>query len=81
MLVAEHVVPLVHGDLFQRGRLEDAGVVDENVEPAELLDYRGDGFANALGIVEVGAHGEGIDVECGELAHRLFRLGLRTEDR
>jgi hypothetical protein len=64
--------------MFQRGRLEEARVVDENVQPAELLDHCGDGLADALGVGEVGADGKGIDAERGEIAHRLFGLGCES---
>ncbi len=62
---------------FERCGLEDAGVVDEDVEPAELLDDRGDGLVDALGIAEVAANGERVDVLTREVAHGLFRLRLR----
>jgi hypothetical protein len=73
----KHPVPLLGGDVFECGLLEEAGVVDQNVELAELFDYRGDGLADALGVGEVGADGECIDVKRGERADGLFGFGLR----
>ena len=74
----EDAVPLLCGNVFQRGRFEEARVVDQNVQPAELLDHRGYGLADALGVVEVGADGEGFDIERGQIADGLFGLGLRV---
>ena len=75
----EHRVPLLDGDVFERLGFEDAGVVDEEVELAELFDDRGDGLLDALGVAQIAADGQRVDVVGGERADGLFRLGLRAE--
>ena len=71
-------VPLLGGDVFERGLLEEAGVVDQQIEPAELVDDGCDGLADALCVGEVGAEGEGVDAERRERADSLFGFGLRV---
>ena len=75
----EHPVPLLDGDVLQGLGLEDAGIVDEEVEPAELLDDRGHRLLMLFRVAQIAADGRRIDIVRRQRAHGLFRFGLRVE--
>ncbi len=76
----EHVVPLPDGEVFEGLGLEEAGVVDEDVNAVvEVFGDGGDGFGGGERVGEVAAGGKGLDVEVGEIADGLLGFGLRFE--
>ena len=75
----EHRVPLLDGDVLQGFGLEDAGVIDEKVELAELFDHRRHRLLDALWVAEIAAHGQRVDVMGRQRADCFFRFRLGAE--
>ena len=78
----KHVVPLGHGDRLQHRSLKDSGVVDQDIQPAELLDHarnrRGDTFL----IAHVTPHGHRPHLVLAQSFHcgLRFRRGTPVGD-
>ena len=73
---AEDPVPLVGGDVEQRGDAEHAGVVDEDVDAAEPVDRRLGRFGGGGRIGEVADHGDARQL----VGHRAALLGEAVDD-
>ncbi len=78
----EHVVPLGHGDRLQHRGLKDSSVIDQDIQPAELLDHarnrRGDTFL----IAHVALNGHRPHLVLAQGFHRglRFRRGTAVGD-
>ena len=75
----ENIVPLFEGEAFERSRSEGAGVVDENVEAAELGDDSGDCSAYRGFGAHIARRGDSAAAESGDLRGGLRGLGMRFE--
>jgi hypothetical protein len=67
------VVPLGEGHVRERPVAQDAGVVDEDVEPAELLDRRGDQSLGPRLVGDVVAVHHGLPAERPDVVDDLLR--------
>jgi hypothetical protein len=79
----EHLVPLRQGQLVERCVLLQAGVVDQDVDGAELLDHGAEHGAHLRLIRNVGAQGEGAHPLGADLlgeAQRLVFVGDVVDD-
>ena len=56
--LVEHVVDFLAGLMYGQLAVEHAGVVDEDVEPAELLEADVEHVVDVLGLAHVGLQGE-----------------------
>ena len=72
----EDLVELLFGDGLDGGELVDAGVVDENVETAEVLDGRVDDALGFGGLGDVAADGDGLATGGGDGGDDGFGAGL-----
>ena len=62
----EHLVEVVFGDIFNGSELIDAGVVDEDVEAAIVLDGCVDDALRFSGLGDVSADSDGFAAGCGD---------------
>jgi hypothetical protein len=69
----DHHVPFLFGHLQQRPVTEDAGVVDEDVEPAVGVEGRLHHLAGAGGRADRDAAGDGSSPQGLDLGHDSFR--------
>jgi hypothetical protein len=63
--------------VIERTDFDDAGVVDQNVNPAEVIDDLPDSSANLIAIEQVAFDGENFSATCGEIGFRageFFRI-------
>lgn len=73
----KHRVPLFDGDVLERGGFIAAGVVDEDVEPAETGSGRFDRAANLGRITHIGPESGSLDSMSFHGGNRVERGGLR----
>jgi hypothetical protein len=69
----ERQVEVGLGDQLGRVGRAEAGVVDEDVEPAERGQRPGDGFVDLAGIAYVHRHGERLAPHRRDLLHQVVR--------
>ena len=68
----ELLVEVIGRDGFERAELIDAGVVDEDVDGAELLDDLADERTDGIGIGHVGLDGDGFAASLLDLGDDFF---------
>ena len=71
----ELTVEVLGGDGVERREFEDAGVVDEDVDLAELLDGGGDESVDLILFGDVGADGDGLAAGAGNALYDRVRAG------
>ena len=78
----EHVVPLGHGDRLQHRSLEDSSVIDQDIQPAELLDHARNRRGNTFLIADVTLNGHRPHLVLAQGFHRglRFRRGTSIGD-
>ena len=75
----DHLVPHLDRHLRQGDRLEQAGIVDENIDGAEPLDGRVDHVLDGVLVADIGLDGDRLAAFCLNLLHhRLGRLASLT---
>src|SRR5271167_2095671 len=72
----EELVIVLFGEGLDRGELVDAGVVDEDVEAAEVLDRRVDKALGLGGVGHIGAYGDGFATAGGDGGNYSIRASL-----
>jgi hypothetical protein len=69
---AEGMVDLLERDVVDRSERKDAGVVDQDVEPAEFVDSLSDGLHYVIGGHVVGPDRQPAPAVRGDLGDHLF---------
>ena len=72
----EHLVPLRQGDRLKHRGLKRARVIDQNIQPAKLLNHGRDRRLNTVDVAHIAGNGGGPHAELLESFHRLLRLRL-----
>jgi hypothetical protein len=66
VIIADHVI--------ERTDFDDAGVVDQNVNPAEMIDDPPDSSLNLIAIEQVAFDGENFSAACSEIGFRAGKF-------